>query len=91
MSNHGFLESFNCAEGTYKYGNNSQTIVFKKGEVLNQITNGASGDRLYKICSNVPSMGRFTFYSDIYHGFSQVHVDENEFTVRILGVNYTTL
>lgn len=34
-------------------------------------------------------MGRYYYAQNVYHGFSQVHVDENEFTVRMLGVNET--
>lgn len=35
-------------------------------------------------------MGRYKYAQNTYHGFSQVHVDEHEFTVRFLGVNETT-
>ena len=35
-------------------------------------------------------MGRYKYAQNVYHGFSQVHVDEHEFTVRMLGVNATT-
>ncbi len=36
-------------------------------------------------------MGRYRYTQNKYHGFSQVHVDEKEFTVRFLGVNETSL
>jgi uncharacterized protein YfaP (DUF2135 family) len=55
--------------------------------MLHQITTGTTGADWAAICTSAPSMGRFTFYSNMFCGFSQVHVDENEFTVRILGVN----
>lgn len=35
-------------------------------------------------------MGRYQYASNRYHGFSQVHVDPNELTVRILGVDENT-
>ena len=35
-------------------------------------------------------MGRYRYAQNTYHGFSQVHVDEQEFTIKMLGVNETT-
>ena len=35
-------------------------------------------------------MGRYRYAQNKYHGFSQVHVDEHEFTVRFLGVDEKT-
>ncbi len=36
-------------------------------------------------------MGRYRFANNVQHGFSHVHVDERQFTVKMMGVDHNTL
>jgi len=35
-------------------------------------------------------MGRFSFAQNEYHGWSQIHADEDELLIKIVGMNENT-
>ena len=64
--------------------------VFYKGEAIHQITTGTTGFDLYPICIDRPSMGRWKYASNQYHGFTQVHADVDHISLKIKGVDEKT-
>ncbi|CDW81744.1 acid phosphatase [Stylonychia lemnae] len=87
----GRLMDYACLAGQEMlYGDEDRNQIFTQGEALHQFTTGSTGFDLYLVCPALPSMGRYKYTQNIYHGFSQVHVDENEFTVKFLGVDEFT-
>jgi hypothetical protein len=49
------MDEYNCVDGTFRYGNASQTLTLNKGEMLHQITTGTTGNDWYKICTDIAS------------------------------------
>jgi len=52
------------------------------------VTTGNTGDSFTDICATRPSMGHYRYANNMVHGFSHVYVDEHEFTVKMMGINY---
>ena len=64
--------------------------VFYKGDAIHQVTSGTTGFDLYPICIERPSMGRWKYASNQYHGFTQVHADKDKISLKIKGVDEET-
>ena len=64
--------------------------VFNKGDAIHQITTGTTGFDLYPICLNRPSMGRWRYTQNKLHGFTQVHADVDQISLKIKGVDEDT-
>jgi hypothetical protein len=86
------LKDYQCKEGVELFfGYNTRYSEFPKGQALHQVTSGSTGDNFTEVCSTRPSMGRYRFINNKQHGFSHVHVDENQFTVKIMGIDHATM
>mmetsp|Transcript_25544 Transcript_25544/g.34146 ORF Transcript_25544/g.34146 Transcript_25544/m.34146 type:complete len:130 (+) Transcript_25544:905-1294(+) len=87
------LREYNCQAGQESFFGrdpSERTIRMAKGEALHQITTGTSGYDEYHLCLDRPTMGRFTYAQNIKHGWSSVHVDENELRIVSKGVDPDT-
>jgi hypothetical protein len=49
-----------------------------------------SGFDRYSLCLGRPSMGTFAYAQNVYHAWSQVHVDETKLHIKSRGVNPET-
>ena len=87
------LNEYSCLAGQesfFGYDDQVRSLRMKKGEALHQITTGTSGFDEYLLCLGRPTMGRFTYAQNVKHGWSSVHVDENEFRIVSKGVDPDT-
>ena len=89
----GLLKEYRCQAGQesfFGFDPQLRSIRQPKGQSLHQITTGTSGFDEYDLCLDRPTMGTFTYAQNIKHGWSSVHVDENELRVVSKGVDPET-
>mmetsp|Transcript_1906 Transcript_1906/g.2691 ORF Transcript_1906/g.2691 Transcript_1906/m.2691 type:complete len:172 (-) Transcript_1906:21-536(-) len=65
-------------------------MKFNKGDAIHQFTTATTGFDLYSICLGRPSMGRWGYAANKYHGFAQLHVDVDIATIVFKGVDEIT-
>ena len=60
--------------------------VYKKGEILHQMTIGAGGKDFDEICTNSQTEANVKFAENIYYGFALVHATPEKLSIEIRGV-----